>query len=149
MPASPVTCTFCKIAQGTIPAFKLYEDDLCLAFLDRQPVREGHAMVIPKAHIDHFSDLDGRLSTHILAISQRLARKMHDVLKPLRVGYVVSGFGVPHAHFHVIPLWDLHDITSAQYLDTSRTPPVFTEQVIPVAPEAEREAMSLRLRLDF
>lgn len=111
MDSSSVKCTFCHIAHGTLPTFKIYEDDLCIAFLDRRPVREGHAMVIPKAHIDHFADLDDTLAAHIMTTAQRVSRKVKEVLQPLRVGYVVSGFGVAHAHLHIIPLWDLHDIT--------------------------------------
>ena len=109
-------CVFCKIISGQIPAEKIYEDDLVLAILDHRPVREGHTMVIPKKHIDHFIDLDDDLAGHICKVGNLLGKKIQTVLKPQRVGFVVSGFGVPHAHYHVIPLFEKHDITSSQYI---------------------------------
>lgn len=108
-------CVFCKIIAGDIPCQKLYEDDRVFAFLDNRPVRTGHAMVIPKIHVDHFIDLDDGLAAHICKVGNALGRKMQSVLKPLRVGFVVSGFGVAHAHYHVIPMWDANDITSCVY----------------------------------
>lgn len=131
-------CVFCKIVRRDIDSFIVHEDPDCLAFLDLRQVREGHTLVIPKNHIDHFMDMDESLTNHILAIGRRIAHKIRAVLKPPRVGYVVAGFGVPHAHLHVIPMWDEHDITSGQYLDRSKTPPVFDVESIPIRPVEDR-----------
>lgn len=132
-------CAFCKIACKALPTFVVYEDALCIAFLDMRQVRPGHTMVIPKQHIEHFMDVPDDLSAHIMSVAQRIARKIKHTLAPPRVGYVVSGFGVAHAHFHVQPLWEDHDITSQRYLDASRTPPVFDIAMVPVATDAEKQ----------
>jgi len=132
-------CIFCKIVRKELPAFIVHEDDRCLAFLDLRQVRPGHTMVIPKKHVNHFIDLDDDLTQHIISVAGRIARKIREALMPPRVGYVVAGFGVPHAHFHVQPMWEEHDITSQRYLDTSKNPPVFDMQVIPITSEEERQ----------
>lgn len=134
-------CIFCKIARKEAPAFIVHEDDKCIAFLDLRQVRPGHTMVIPKKHINHFIDIEDDLAAHILGIAKRIAHKIRDTLKPPRVGYVVAGFGVPHAHFHVQPMWEEHDITSQRYLDLSKSPPVFDMTVIPIPTEEERQAV--------
>jgi histidine triad (HIT) family protein len=141
------SCVFCKIARGDAPAFVVYEDDSCIAFLDLRPVREGHTMVIPKDHVDHFMDLDPQLGTHILAIARQIAHKIRDTLKPPRVGYVVAGFGVPHAHLHVLPMWGEQDITSSQYLDLSQNPATFRAEIIPIPPPQNQQKILDMLRL--
>jgi histidine triad (HIT) family protein len=132
-------CVFCQIASHKASAFIVYEDDVSIAFLDLRQVRPGHSMVIPKKHIEHFTDIDEVLSAHLLSVAQQIARKIRDVFCPPRVGYVVAGFGVSHAHLHVQPLWEEHDITSQRYLDTTRSPPVFDVKSLPILSEAERE----------
>lgn len=140
-------CIFCKIAKKEVSAFIVYEDELCVAFLDLRQVREGHTIVIPKRHIDHFMDLDDALSSHILSIAQRIARKIKDTLHPYRVGYVVAGFGIPHAHLHVQPMWEEHDITSQRYLDLTQTPPIFNIQVLPILSEEDRQKTLNKIKL--
>lgn len=108
-------CVFCKIANHTEPAWIVYEDDTVIAFLDRRQIRPGHTMVIPKQHIDHFADVPDDLAAHIAIVGNKIARQMYKTLAPQRVGVVVSGYGVAHAHYHVIPLYHPHDITSQQY----------------------------------
>ena len=141
------SCIFCKIARGDAPTFVVHEDESCIAFLDLHPVREGHTMVIPKDHVEHFMDLDASVSGHILDVAQNLARKIREALSPPRVGYVVSGFGVAHAHFHVIPLWDEDDITSRQYLDLSRNPVSFRAETLPIPPPQNQQKIRDMIRL--
>lgn len=113
----------------------IHEDEHCLAFLTLHPIREGEFLVIPRAHIDHFTDLDDTLAAHILVTAQRLARHARAVLRPLRMGYVVHGFGVPHAHLNVIPQHAPDDILSARYIDAPhgydiRLPPARTRSAL-------------------
>ena len=110
-----MACAFCDIVAGTAPASVVHDDDRILAFMDIRPVRPGQLLVIPKQHIDHFTDLPDDLAAHIFLTGQRLARKLRDVFRPQRVGMVVHGFGVPHAHLIVLPLEHPWDITSAQF----------------------------------
>ena len=109
-------CLFCRIAAGELPAHKLYEDAHVLAFLDLHPVREGHALVIPKAHHVWFEDLPVDLATRITSCAQALARAMKRLYGVPRVGMVYTGIHVPHAHAHVVPMSHVHDVTSMAYL---------------------------------
>ncbi len=103
-------CPFCAIAAGEAPASVVYEDDAIMAIIPLQPVYRGACLVIPRAHIDHFTDMTDELSAKIIVVAQRVGRKVREVYEPLRVGMVVHGFGVPHAHLHVLPQYDPLDI---------------------------------------
>lgn len=92
----------------------LYEDERILAFMNLRPINPGEFLVIPKDHVDHFCDLSDELSSHIIVQAQRLSRNLMMRLKPRRVGLVVHGFGVAHAHLVVIPQLGPDDITSAK-----------------------------------
>lgn len=120
-------CLFCKIAAGELPAYKLYEDAHILAFLDLHPIRKGHALVIPKAHHVWFEDLPEDLATRITGCAQRIARAMKRLYAVERVSMFYTGIHVPHAHAHVVPMFHMHDVTSAAYLrdgaDQFSTPP--------------------------
>ena len=96
---------FTKIINGEIPAHKVYEDDLVLAFLDIQPSSKGHTLVVPKQEIDHFDNLPDELYQHLMLVSKRIAKQIKTVYSPLRVGMMVFGTEVPHAHVHLIPLY--------------------------------------------
>lgn len=133
-----MNCIFCDIANNKVEAFKVFEDDKVLAFLDHRPVREGHCMVIPKIHIDNFIDTDDELASHITVVANRIGRKVTETLKPKRVGIVVSGFGIPHAHMHVIPMWDEHDITSSTYANVKNSRVIFSSEHVPV-PSTENQ----------
>lgn len=102
-------CTFCRIIKGELPSSKVYEDEQTLAFLDISPVNLGHTVVIPKDHIDHFQDMDQELYLMVMNTARNVSIKMKDVLNPPRVGLMVWGFEVPHAHIHVVPLMQASD----------------------------------------
>ncbi|HYG46240.1 MAG TPA: HIT family protein [Bordetella sp.] len=109
-------CLFCRIAQRQIPAHIIHEDDEILAFLDIQPVRPGHVLVIPKQHYAYFEDMPAGVSNRILALGQQLARAMKAQYQVERVGFVFTGIHVAHAHAHLIPMHHPHDVTSTQYI---------------------------------
>ena len=111
----PPACIFCEILAGRAPASFVHRDELVSAFLDIQPMRPGVCLVIPNAHVDHFTDLDDRTAQHALLVGQRIGRRMREVFRPLRIGFVVSGFGVAHAHLIVVPQHDPSDITSGRF----------------------------------
>jgi histidine triad (HIT) family protein len=100
---SDSTCIFCKIVAGTEPASKFYEDSEILGFMNHKPVHPGECLLIPKIHINHFMDINDELAARIMKLGQRLSRKIRTQLNPDRVGYVVAGYGVAHAHLIVIP----------------------------------------------
>jgi histidine triad (HIT) family protein len=94
---------FTKIIRGEIPCYRVYEDDKTLAFLDIHPIRPGHVLVIPKIQVDHLWDLEEEYYAAVMTTVNKVARRVKEVLEPLRVGLHVSGFDVPHAHVHVFP----------------------------------------------
>lgn len=101
---------FTKIINREIPAHIIYEDDDTLAFLDIRPASEGHALVVPKQQIDHFDDLDDKVYQAVMRTVKAVSKQMRNALNPQRVGLVVFGFDVPHAHVHVIPLYEGNEI---------------------------------------
>ena len=70
----PMTpCIFCNIVNGSAPSSKVYEDEICLAFMDIQPVNPGHILVVPKVHFRDLADLPAQIGAHIFQIAQRIA----------------------------------------------------------------------------
>ena len=114
MAVTDSSCVFCKIVAGEEPASVLYEDARVMAFMDTRPVNAGQLLVIPRGHVDHFCDLADDLACHILVQAQRLSRNVRERLKPERVGLVVHGYGVAHAHLVVVPQHGPDDITSGR-----------------------------------
>jgi histidine triad (HIT) family protein len=142
-----MSCVFCEIIQGKIPAWKLYEDDRALAILDHRPVRQGHAVILPKVHIDHFIELDEDLAAHLFRIGKTLGLRIQETLTPKRIGYAIAGFGVPHAHFNIIPMWGNHDITSSQYAEVNDGILEFSGENVPIADDREQADLVKLLRI--
>lgn len=101
---------FTRIINGEIPCHKVAEDDRFLAFLDINPLREGHTLVVPKAEVDKFFELPGDVLSGILPFAQGVARKIAAVVSCDRIGVSVIGLEVPHAHVHLIPIDSVHDM---------------------------------------
>jgi len=101
---------FTRIVQGEIPCHKVAEDERFLAFLDINPLREGHTLVIPKHEVDKFFDLPGDLLSDIMPFAQQVAAKIARVVPCDRVGVSVMGLEVPHAHMHLIPIDSVSDM---------------------------------------
>lgn len=101
---------FSKIVEGTIPCYKVAEDDKHLAFLDITPVSKGHVLVIPKTEIDYIFDLEDVALSEMMIFSKLVAKKIKAVFPCKKVGITVVGLEVPHAHIHLIPINNLHDM---------------------------------------
>ncbi|MEO8067402.1 MAG: HIT family protein [Flavobacteriales bacterium] len=101
---------FSRIIAGEIPCHKVAEDDRFLAFLDINPLREGHTLVIPKVEVDKFFDLPSDVLAAIMPFAQGVARKIKKVVPCDRVGVSVIGLEVPHAHVHLIPIDSMADM---------------------------------------
>ncbi len=101
---------FTKIIRRELPAYIVAEDDHCLAFLDIQPLAEGHVLVVPKKEIDYLFDLDDELLQKLMVFSKRVATAMKKAIPCRRIGVAVVGLEVPHAHVHLIPLQSVDDI---------------------------------------
>lgn len=113
---------FTRIVNGEIPCHKVAEDDRFLAFLDIQPLREGHTLVIPKQEVDQFFDLDPGTLAGIMPFAQLVAAKIKAVVPCKRIGITVIGLEVPHAHVHLIPIDGMRD------MEFSRPRPSFTQE---------------------
>jgi histidine triad (HIT) family protein len=101
---------FSRIVSGEIPCHKVAEDERFLAFLDINPLREGHTLVIPKVEVDRFFDLPEDVLSAIMPFAQGVARKIRAVVPCDRVGVCVIGLEVPHAHVHLIPIDRMSDM---------------------------------------
>jgi len=101
---------FQDIIEGIIPAEVIYEDDLTLVFLDHNPVTEGHALVVPKEPIDHLDACSPELYQAIFNTVHKTSRMLKASLGPERIGLVVHGYEVPHAHVHVLPVYKRGDL---------------------------------------
>jgi histidine triad (HIT) family protein len=116
-------CIFCKLASGQIPTNVIYEDENAFAFLDMNPINEGHTLVIPKKHESDFHKLDENTYLSVMRAVKKISIQVENVFNPKKVGLIVAGFDVPHAHVHVVPMYEYHDITSQKLLDTKRVKP--------------------------
>lgn len=102
---------FTKIIQGEIPCFKVAENDQFLAFLDIRPVAFGHTLVIPKQEIDYYFDLDDDLLAAMNVFAKKVAHVLREEVPCLRIGVMVAGLEVPHAHVHLIPMKAISDLS--------------------------------------
>lgn len=141
-------CPFCAIVQGTGPVSLVHEDETTMAFIPLQPIYPGACIVIPKVHIDHFTDLPDELAAQVMVIGQRIGRKIMDIYQPLKVGMVVHGFGVRHAHLNLIPQYDPLDITYKHLAHIEDGQVKFTEKPLPKPSRAELDKLAEMLRLD-
>ena len=101
-------CIFCAIAAGEIPSFKVYEDDLVLAYLDINPFTKGHTLVIPKAHSAGLLDTDDGVLASVVARVKKVAAHLKaalpcDGFNILQNNGEAAGQTVRHLHFHIIP----------------------------------------------
>jgi histidine triad (HIT) family protein len=95
---------FSRIVTGEIPYYKVAEDDRFYAFLDINPRKPGHTLVIPKQEVDYIFDLDPVQLGDLFRFAQRVARAVREAVPCQRVGVGVLGMEVPHAHVHLIPM---------------------------------------------
>lgn len=94
---------FTKIINGELPCHKVYEDDMTIAFLTIGPVRDGHTLVVPKKQVDQYIDLPDDYYEALWKTVKKVAANIREVTGRERVGVVIKGIDVPHAHVHLIP----------------------------------------------
>ncbi|MGI9598791.1 MAG: HIT family protein [Acidimicrobiales bacterium] len=126
---------FSRIVAGEIPSRMVWEDDRCVSFLDVRPLAPGHCLVVPRAEIDQWTDLDAETAAHLTAVAHAIGRVQKDIFNPARVGLMIAGFEVPHVHVHVIP------INTMAQLDFS------TADTDPDQAELDRQMVSIRAAL--
>ena len=102
---------FTRIINGEIPCHKVAEDDRCLAFLDIRPVVFGHTLVVPKQEIDYIFDVPDELLQHMMTFSKKVAHVLQQQVECIRIGVMVAGLEVPHAHIHLIPMNSIGELS--------------------------------------
>jgi histidine triad (HIT) family protein len=95
---------FSKIVAGEIPSYKIAEDENYFAFLDINPLTEGHTLVIPKKEVDYIFDLDADELAGLTVFAQKVAKAIAKTISCKRVAMIVLGLEVPHTHIHLIPI---------------------------------------------
>lgn len=101
---------FTRIINREIPGYIVAENEDAIAFLDINPLNEGHTLVVPKKEVDKLFDLDEDTYLKLQAFTHKVAQAIEKAIPCLRVGVAVIGLEVPHAHIHLIPLHGMHDI---------------------------------------
>lgn len=101
---------FSKIVAGEIPAYKIAESDNYLAFLDINPLVEGHLLVIPKKEVDYIFDLDDETYLGLQVFAKKIAEGLKKAVPCKRVGVAVIGLEVPHVHIHLVPMNTIGDL---------------------------------------
>ena len=95
---------FTKIINGDIPSYKIAEDENCYAFLDINPLKAGHTLLVPKSETDYLFDLNNESYQHLFSFAKKVAIALKAKVVCKRIAVVVLGFEVPHAHIHLIPI---------------------------------------------
>ncbi|TFG88401.1 MAG: HIT family protein [Candidatus Atribacteria bacterium] len=101
---------FSKIIAGEIPSYRIHEDEHFYAFLDINPLVQGHTLVIPKLENDYLFDLEDDLLASMMVFAKKVALAIDQTMVCKKVGVAVLGLEVPHAHIHLVPINNLHDI---------------------------------------
>jgi histidine triad (HIT) family protein len=101
---------FTRIINREIPGYIIAEDEHSIAFLDVNPLKPGHTLVVPKQEVDKLFDLDEDAYLKLQAFAYKVAKAVETAVPCVRVGVAVIGLEVPHAHIHLIPLNSMQDI---------------------------------------
>ena len=101
---------FTRIVNGEIPSYKVAEDENYYAFLDIMPVAKGHTLVIPKKEVDYLFDLDDETYAGLQLFAKKVAAGLKKAIPCVKVGVLVLGLEVPHAHIHLIPMQNEADV---------------------------------------
>ena len=116
-------CIFCDIVEGAENAFIVYENSRATVFLDKHPINVGHVLVVPRHHVGSFYELDEDSFIGLMLVVRRMASLLEATYRPRKVGMLAAGFDVAHAHIHVLPMYEYHDITSRVILEGRRANP--------------------------
>lgn len=101
---------FSRIVAGEIPCYKVHENDKFMAFLDINPLKKGHTLVIPKVEVDYLFDLDDHTLGEMIVFAKTVSKKIRAAFPCTKVGISVIGLEVPHAHIHLIPIDRIKDM---------------------------------------
>jgi histidine triad (HIT) family protein len=109
-----VASIFTKIIDGEIPGVFVWRDAECVAFLSIAPMKPGHTLVVPRREVDHWIDLEPVLSRHLFTVAQSIGKAQEQAFRPRRIGVMIVGDEVPHAHIHVVPINSAGELSFAR-----------------------------------
>ena len=101
---------FIRIINGEIPCYKVAEDERYFAFLDINPLKAGHTLVVPKQETDYIFDLNDETLSGLILFSKKVAKGIRNAFPCNRIGIAVLGLEIPHAHIHLVPMDSMEDI---------------------------------------
>jgi histidine triad (HIT) family protein len=130
-----MTTIFTKIIDGEIPGRFVWRDEQVVAFLPIALLAPGHTLVVPIEPVDHWIDLDPALSASVWSVAQTIARALDVIYQPTKVGILVVGEEVPHAHVHLVPFTELTQMSFAN------------QDLNPLPADLDRQAEDLRAAL--
>lgn len=104
---------FTKIIDGDIPGTFVHRDDHCVVFMSINPITAGHALVVPIEEIDHWIDASPDLAAHLFEIARRVGVAQQQAFGCEKVGMIIAGYEVPHAHIHLIPTNEMRELSFA------------------------------------
>ena len=104
---------FTKIIQGELPGEFVWKDDLAVAFMSIAPLKPGHTLVVPRAEIDHWVDLEPAAMQHLAGVAHAVGKAIQSGFNPVKVGSTILGLEVAHVHIHVVPIWTPFDLDFA------------------------------------
>lgn len=133
-----MTTVFTRIIAGEIPGTFVWKDEHCVAFMSINPMARGHVLVVPRDEIDHWIDAPPELCAHLFEVTRVIGRAQVEAFACERVGVILAGYEVPHTHVHVIPTFDMRQLSFANA----------AASVDRVDLDAAAEAIRVRLRAD-
>jgi len=108
-----VPSIFTRIIDGELPGRFVWRDDLSVAFLSIAPFTTGHTLVVPRAEVDHWIDLDPDVNAHLMRVAQTIGQAQRQAFAPRRIGMMIVGDEVPHVHLHVVPINSVSELSFA------------------------------------
>ena len=102
---------FTRIIKGEINSYKVLEEDKFIAFLDVNPIKEGHTLVVPKMQVDYIYDLPEDIFKELFVFSKKVSKMLKKTFDCKRIGLSVIGLEVPHAHIHLVPVDHIKDMS--------------------------------------
>ncbi|MEI8083975.1 MAG: HIT family protein [Actinomycetes bacterium] len=112
---------FTMIINGDLPGRFVYQDDDVVAFLTIEPMTQGHTLVVPRAEVDHWQDVEPALFDTVMSVARRIGRAVCTAFDAQRAGMIIAGLEVPHLHVHVFPAYNLTDFGFA-HVDRNPSP---------------------------
>jgi histidine triad (HIT) family protein len=127
---------FTRIIEGELPATFVHRDEHCAVFMSINPLAPGHSLVVPTREVDHWVDLKSDDAQHLFTVAHQIAQAQRAAFDCEKVGMIIAGYEVPHAHIHLIPT------TSMSQLDFANAASSVSREDLETAAEAIRNQIA-------